>query len=103
MTNETTESSSTLAGLVSEALSHCQYADYRYCEDAAELRGRLSCIDKLLKAATALSSGLSEEQVREIAQSKAMAQVCLDLHAALGVKWGDDPYSVINELKLRKQ
>lgn len=26
-------------------------------------------------------------------------QVCYDLHAALGVKWGEDPYAVINTLK----
>jgi hypothetical protein len=31
-------------------------------------------------------------------QAYAMAQVCLDMHEALGVKWGDDPYKVINEL-----
>lgn len=30
---------------------------------------------------------------------KNKAQVCMDLHAALGIKWGDDPYSVINTLK----
>lgn len=33
------------------------------------------------------------------AQMKAMAQVCLDLHAALGVPWGGDPYAKILELQ----
>jgi len=28
-------------------------------------------------------------------QYPAMARVCLDLHEALGVKWGDDPYAKI--------
>lgn len=34
-----------------------------------------------------------------LVQARAMAQVCLDMHGALGVKWGDDPYSVIRKLK----
>jgi hypothetical protein len=28
-----------------------------------------------------------------------MAQVCLDLHDALGCKWGDNPYLAIDRLK----
>lgn len=35
----------------------------------------------------------------DIEQAKAMAQVCLDLHAALGVDWGSNPYARITELK----
>jgi hypothetical protein len=31
-------------------------------------------------------------------QANRMAQVCLDMHAALGIKWGDDPYARIREL-----
>jgi hypothetical protein len=30
---------------------------------------------------------------------EAEAQVAHDLHDALGVKWGDDPYAEINRLK----
>jgi hypothetical protein len=32
-------------------------------------------------------------------QQNNKAQVCMDLHAALGVKFGEDPYARINELK----
>ena len=34
-----------------------------------------------------------------VAQAYAMAQVCLDLHDALGCKWGDNPYLTISQLK----
>lgn len=34
----------------------------------------------------------------EYEHKSAMAQVCLDLHDALGVRWGDNPYSRIAEL-----
>jgi len=34
-----------------------------------------------------------------VAQAYAMAQVCLDLHEALGCKWGDNPYLTISQLK----
>ena len=37
---------------------------------------------------------------RPLAQVAAIAQVCLDLHEALGVRWGDDPYARIRELLL---
>lgn len=32
-------------------------------------------------------------------QARRMAQVCLDLHHALGVEWGDNPYRVIDKLQ----
>jgi hypothetical protein len=32
-----------------------------------------------------------------------MAQVCLDLHDALGCKWGDNPYLTISQLKAAAQ
>ena len=32
-------------------------------------------------------------------QNPAMEQVALDLHSALGVKWGEDPYGAIKKLK----
>ena len=35
---------------------------------------------------------------RPFKQVAAMAQVCLDMQDALGVKWGDDPYARIREL-----
>ena len=36
-------------------------------------------------------------------QAHAMAQVCLDLHDALGCKWGDNPYLTISQLKAAAQ
>src|SRR5258708_6985426 len=38
-------------------------------------------------------TGFSEQQIR------AMASVCLDLHEALEVRFGEDPYSRINQLR----
>ena len=34
-----------------------------------------------------------------VQQAYAMAQVCLDLHEALGCKWGDNPYLAIADLR----
>jgi len=34
-----------------------------------------------------------------VQQAYAMAQVCLDLHEALGCKWGDNVYLTISQLK----
>jgi hypothetical protein len=31
--------------------------------------------------------------------ARAIARVCMDMHGALGIEWGDDPYSRINDLK----
>lgn len=38
----------------------------------------------------------------DIEQARRMAQVCLDLHAALGVQWGDDPYHAISLLRAKE-
>ena len=40
-----------------------------------------------------------EQAPYSVQQAYAMAQVCLDLHEALGCKWGDNPYLTINQLK----
>ena len=34
-----------------------------------------------------------------VQQAYSMAQVCLDLHEALGCKWGDNVYLTISQLK----
>ena len=36
---------------------------------------------------------------KELEQAKRVEQVCYDLHEALGVKWGDDPYAAITKLR----
>jgi hypothetical protein len=40
-----------------------------------------------------------QEAPISVAQAYAMAMVCLDLHNALGIKWGDDPYQAIAKLR----
>lgn len=35
----------------------------------------------------------------EVDQAKREAQVCRDMHEALGIKWGDDPYWAIKTLR----
>ena len=61
----------------------------------------------------ALKKALAEHAMREtqrlgqeieqvpssVQQAYAMAQVCLDLHDALGCKWGDNVYLAIDQLK----
>lgn len=34
----------------------------------------------------------------DLEQARRVAQVCFDMHGALGVKWGNDPYEVISKL-----
>jgi len=45
---------------------------------------------------------MTKETISE-KQAHAMAQVCLDLHDALGCKWGDNPYLAIDRLKTAAQ
>jgi len=40
-----------------------------------------------------------QEPPFSVQQARAMAQVCLDLHEALGCKWGDNPYLAIANLR----
>ena len=40
-----------------------------------------------------------EQAPSSVQQAYAMAQVCLDLHDALGCKWGDNVYLAIDQLK----
>jgi hypothetical protein len=41
----------------------------------------------------------TEQEPSSVQQAYAMAQVCLDLHDALGCKWGDNVYLAIDQLK----
>ena len=47
---------------------------------------------------TTLPPALAGQVEPTVMQHSAMAQVCLDLHEALGVRWGDNPYKRIDEL-----
>jgi hypothetical protein len=47
---------------------------------------------------TAREKHMTKETISD-KQAHAMAQVCLDLHDALGCKWGDNPYLTISQLK----
>ena len=83
---------------------------------ALECAERCEAIDGMYSwsaTITALEEALAEHAMREtqrlgqeieqepysVQQAYAMAQVCLDLHEALGCKWGDNPYLTINQLK----
>lgn len=49
------------------------------------------------------TAGAFERLTKErdaLRQNAAMAQVCMDLHDALGVRFGDDPYAAIRALRL---
>jgi hypothetical protein len=41
----------------------------------------------------------AQQEPINVAQAYAMAQVCLDLHDAIGCKWGDNVYLAIKQLK----
>lgn len=41
---------------------------------------------------------LSSVSKMTLPQLERMAMVCLDMHEALGIQWGDDPYSAIKNL-----
>ena len=43
------------------------------------------------------------QEPSSVQQAYAMAQVCLDLHEALGCRWGDNPYLTIGQLKAAAQ
>lgn len=43
--------------------------------------------------------GKAEALEKENGVLKLKEQVLYDIHAALGIKWGDDPYHVISELR----
>jgi hypothetical protein len=45
----------------------------------------------------------AQQEPINVAQAYAMAQVCLDLHDAIGCKWGDNPYLAIDRLKTAAQ
>ena len=53
------------------------------------------------KAITAIKEALAQpaQPPYSVQQAYAMAQVCLDLHDALGCKWGDNVYLTISQLK----
>ena len=64
------------------------------------------CRRILMEQITAIKEALAQPEREPVAvqlpfsvqQAYAMAQVCLDLHEALGCKWGDNPYLVIAAL-----
>lgn len=56
----------------------------------------VKCANYLQRAEKA-ESALQDMQ-RELAQAKRVEKVCYDLHEALGVKWGEDPYAAIRSL-----
>jgi hypothetical protein len=87
--------------------------------EACHIYGELECVMTpdsaiyLHPAITAIKEALAEHAMREVQrlgqeieqepssvqQAYAMAQVCLDLHDAIGCKWGDNVYFAIDQLK----
>jgi hypothetical protein len=57
--------------------------------------GYCSCVECVMEPA----AQPAQQEPINVAQAYAMAQVCLDLHDALGCKWGDNPYLAIDRLK----
>lgn len=64
-----------------------------------KMRGELlSILGDFLPGGSDVREGLTRLTAR-LTEAEAKAQVALDLHGALGVRWGDDPYLRIQELK----
>jgi len=83
-----------------KAICNCQMI-----EAATEIT-RLTAEVKSLRMEVAGQIEANELLQEELAKAredaiglKAKEQVLYDIHAALGIKWGDDPYSAINKLK----
>jgi hypothetical protein len=57
--------------------------------------GYCSCVECVMEPA----AQPAQQEPINVAQAYAMAQVCLDLHDAIGCKWGDNPYLTISQLK----
>lgn len=45
---------------------------------------------------------IGTEMINKFIQVENMTNVVMDLHAALGVRWGDNPYAAIEKLKTQK-
>lgn len=69
-----------------------------FFEVAPEVAGLLQAVSEERDELKVMCLGQKTVAERPFRQVAAMAQVCLDLHEALGVRWGDDPYSRIREL-----
>ena len=68
---------------------------------AFEAFAALVCADE--REACEESLAHPEQEPSSVQQAYAMAQVCLDLHDALGCKWGDNVYLTISKLKAAAQ
>ena len=69
-------------------IADAQHATWRINDDPYTNMYR--CAQRLERAIATLTG--------ERDQAKRESQVCMDLHDALGVRWGDDPYARIREL-----
>jgi hypothetical protein len=71
-------------------------------EGGSDFLNEYPALDKQLRRihrAMEHSQPAAQQEPINVAQAYAMAQVCLDLHDALGCKWGDNPYLAIDRLK----
>jgi hypothetical protein len=71
-------------------------------EGGSDFLNEYPALDKQLRRihrAMEHSQPAAQQEPINVAQAYAMAQVCLDLHDALGCKWGDNPYLTISQLK----
>ena len=66
---------------------------------------RMGGSDASRRAIAVIKEALAQpmQELSSVQQAYAMAQVCLDLHEALGCKWGDNPYLTIGQLKAAAQ
>jgi len=74
-------------------LAHCYQGEYPVCKYG----------DENCPAIPKVKAQPEQEPPLSAKQAYAMAQVCLDLHDALGCKWGDNPYLTISQLKASQQ
>lgn len=78
----------------------------RQCVEALEsLRAEVERLTTCLAKANEQAEHFEREwyllgdEAERLRKDSAKAQVCMDLHEALGVRWGDDPYSAIRNLR----
>ena len=58
-----------------------------------------NCVKLCDMALASLAPAPASDLMKRLETAEKVAQVAYDLHAALKVKWGDDPYTVISRLQ----
>lgn len=107
----------TQKGLVNEIHGTAPVApdsEFKRSADRLEYLRHIKVIDEYKQKVESMEQTISDQRIaidnlltkiseyeQRIEGLEIMKKVCMDLHAALGVEWGHDPYRVIKELRAK--